>query len=152
MKRLLVICICCLAGWFLFTSTGTRICAAEERDLSSIEPEDFDFVVMVNNQAITVTADLNFPLDSQLIPVVLYGNGPFSASLSKTDTHGEIVYMFMLGFGEPNSAFNIGVTPVIMRVSSTISSYATSGYGLLVTGILYSTEQPPYSYNVSLTF
>jgi hypothetical protein len=152
MKKLLVISICLLTGWFLLTGTGAIVCAAGERDISSIEPEDFDFVAMVNNQSRSVSAGLNFPLDFQLIPVVLYGNGPFSASMSRTNTKGEIVYMYLLGFGTPNSAFNIGVTPVTMRVSSTISSYATSGYGLIVTGILYSPEQPPYSYNVNLTF
>jgi hypothetical protein len=152
MKKLLVISICFLTGWFLLTGAGAIVCAAEEGGLSSIEPEDFDFVVMVKNQSRTVSAGITSSLEFQLIPVVLYGNGPFSASMSKTNTKGEIVFMYMLGFGDPNSAFNIGVTPVTMRVSSTISSYATNAYGLIVTGVLYSPEPPPYSYNVNLTF
>jgi hypothetical protein len=126
--------------------------AGDGMEVEQLEPIiDFDFAVILNNQSKTVTADLSFPGTFQVIPVVLIGNGNFSASMSRT-TYGEVIYMYLQGFGVPSVAFNIGTTPVTMRVSSTISEVDDWAVGFLITGILVSLEEPPYAYNVSLTF
>jgi len=121
--------------------------------LDIIEPSmDTDFVVMRNNQSTTVTADLAFAGDFGIIPVVLHGNGKFTAKLSKTDSHDEVVYLGFYGFGTPLHDINIGTTPVTMSVSSEIYDGNYWGVGLIVHGIISSLEDPPYQYNISLSF
>ena len=138
---------------FLFCFTGFHdVFALEKEDLELIEPTvDLDLVVIRTNQSKTVAADLRFPLDFQLIPVALIGKGALRVTLSKTDTHGELVYIYLLGFDTPHTDFNVGVTPVSLTVSST-NGLLDYNIGLVITGVLFSLEEPPYDYNVSFSF
>jgi hypothetical protein len=136
------------------SSTGF---AAGDEDLSKIETSnvDFDFVVLLKNQSTSVSAGLDASLSFQVIPVTLKGSGSgnFSASMSRTNGKGEIVYIYQSFPGVPTSAFNIGISPVSMRVSSAIPNLDDGAvFGYVITGILFSPETPPYGYTVSLGF
>jgi hypothetical protein len=127
--------------------------ALEADDLDLMEPTiDLDFVVILNDQSKTVTADLNFPGDFATTPVQLIGNGTFEAVLTRTSTEGELIYILLIGFGVPPMNFNINFTPVTLRVNSVISEVDDSATGLLIHGILFSPEEPPYEYDVRLNF
>lgn len=152
MKKKLLLSVCVMGIFAAFMSVG-HVFALGAGDLDVIEPTvDLDFVVLKENQSTTVTADLSFSGDFEVVPVTLIGTGNFSASLSRTNTTGEIVYIMLLGFGTPTFDVNIGITPVTVRTSSEISSQADWGAGLLIHGILFSAEDPPWEYSVSLTF
>jgi hypothetical protein len=133
--------------------TGVNGFAFEDEGLGLISPAmDMDFVVMRNNQSTTVTADLAGPFDFGIIPVVLHGNGRFTAKLSRTNTHDEVVYLGFYGFGTPIYDINIGTTPVSMSVSSEIYEGNYWGFGVIFHGFISSLETPPYAYNINLTF
>jgi hypothetical protein len=129
--------------------------AAGDDDLSNIETSDFDFVVLAKNQSTSVSAGLGSALEPNITPVTLKGSGSgtFSASMSRNNTNGELVYIYQSFPGVPTSAFNIGITPVTMRVSSSIPNLDDGlVFGFVITGILFTLEEPPYGYNVSLSF
>ena len=153
MKKLA--CLICMAVVFTgFTCVGA-VSAMDEVGQNLIAPAvDFDMLVIRNKQSKTVTADLSFLFDFQVIPVVVAGRGTLNVSLSKTNTTGEILYIYLYGFDDylvSESDFNIGTTPVTLKVSST-SGYNEYNIGLVVTGILYSPVDPPYEYNVSFSY
>jgi len=53
----------------------------------------------------------------------------------------------------PTSALSIGITPVTMRVSSSIPNLDDGAvFGFVVSGFLFSLEEPPYGYSVALSF
>jgi len=134
----------------------TAICGVygfEDEDFALIEPQmDLDFVVLQNKQSTTITADLSYPLDFGIIPVALIGNGTFSASFSRTSTHGELIYLILYGFGVPETDINVGFTPISIRVNSSITKYDEEAYGVIIHGILFSLEDPPYDYRINLSF
>jgi len=119
----------------------------------ALEPKvDVDLVTMQINQSLTVTADLASPFDLGFITVALIGSGNFSASLSRTNTIGEIGFILLQGFGEPSFDIKVGITPVTMRLSSTISTQVDVAYGVIVHGLAFSNEEPPYEYNINLSY
>jgi hypothetical protein len=129
--------------------------AAGDDDLSNIETSDFDFVVLAKNQSTSVSAGLGSALEPNITPVTLKGSGSgtFSASMSRNNTNGELVYIYQSFPGVPTSAFSIGITPVTMRISSTIPNLDDGlVFGFVITGFLFSLEEPPYGYSVSLSF
>jgi hypothetical protein len=129
--------------------------AAGEDDLSNIETSDFDFVVLAKNQSTSVSAGLSSALEPNITAVTLKGSGSgtFSASMSRNNTKGELVYIYQFFPGVPTSAFNIGITPVTMRVSSSIPNLDDGAvFGFVITGILFTLEEPPFGYSVSLSF
>ncbi len=124
-------------------------------DMGRLEPAvDFDFVVLAKNSSTSVTADLAFPLDFQIIPVIVVGDGTgaFSASMSRSNTKGELIYIYQRFPGAGVNAFNIGISPVTLRISSAVTLGPGWAFGYVITGILFSTEKPPYAYTVSLSF
>jgi hypothetical protein len=136
-------------------STGAL--AGGKRDLAALEPAavvDFDFVTLAKNSSTSVTADLSFPLAFDFIPVLLIGDGTgaFSASVSRTTTTGEIIYIYQRFPGAKVYAYNIGITPVTIRISSAVTLGPGWAAGYVITGILFSPETPPYHYTVSLSF
>ena len=136
---------------------STVAVAGDRNALASLEPAaigDFDFVVLAKSLSTTVTADIAFPLAFEFIPVLLIGDGTgaFSASISRTNTTGEIIYIYQRFPGARVSAFNIGISPVSIRVSSAVTLGPGWAMGYVVTGILVSPETPPYGYTVSLSF
>ena len=134
----------------IFTTFGS-VCA-QDGDTAMLEPTvDFDFVVLQDDLSATVTADLNFLFDFQLIPVFLVGKGRLSVSLSKRDTTGEIIYLYIRGLDTPKTDFSVGISPVTLNVSST-SGLPENALGLVITGILFSQEEPPFEYSVSLSY
>jgi hypothetical protein len=148
---------CCVIVLLLFPVCSSIGFAAGEVDLSQIETSnvDIDFVVLRQNQSTSVSAGLDTLLSLQIIPVTLTGSGSggFSASMSRNNTKGEIIYMYQFFPGVPTAAFNIGITPVSMRVSSAITNLDDGPvFGFVITGILFSLEEPPYGYNVGLGF
>ena len=154
-KSVVMLCLGCFFSGFI---SVYNVFAFEKDNLELIEPAlDMDFVVLQNKQSKTVTADLTFPLDFEIIPVTLIGSGNFSASFSRTNTSAEIAYIYLYvvsGFGTPITDLNFGVTPISLRVNTTISDDADLNLAMvLVThGILFSLEDPPYEYSVSLSF
>ena len=149
MKNKLVLTI------FLAGMLGTFISVSNSfaGGLGALEPKiDIDTVVLLNGQSSSVTADLSGPFDFEIVPVTLIGNGNFSASLSRTSTQGEIVYVMLQGFGVPSFDLNFGITPVSVRVSSIVSEDDDYTFGVVIHGILYSTDEAPYEYSVSLSF
>ncbi len=153
MKRIFIhFSIITLLAFSVCTSSGF---AAGITGLSNIETTnvDFDFAVLLNNQATTVTADLDSPLSFEVIPVTLKGTGTFSASLARGNTVGELIYIFLWFPGVPTTAFNVGVTPVTLRASASIPNEEdTWVIGFVFTGILFSLEEPPFQYSVALSF
>ena len=132
--------------------------AGGKKDLAPLEPAaitDFDFVVLTKNSSTSVTADIAFPLAFEFIPVLLVGDenatGSFSASMSRSNTTGEIIYIYQRFLGGP-AAFNIGITPVSIRISTAVTLGPGYAIGWVITGILFSPEKPPYEYTVPLSF
>ena len=115
---------------------------------------DFDFVVLAKSSSTTVTADIAFPLAFEFIPVLVVGDGTgaFSSSVARTNTTGEIIYLYQRFPGAGVAAINIGITPVTIRVSSAVTLGPGWAFGYVITGILFSPEPPPYEYTVSLSF
>ena len=153
MKKIFV--SCCMIALLLFPVCSSIGFAAGDDDLSNIETSDFDFVVLAKNQSTSVSAGLGSALEPNITPVTLKGSGSgtFSASMSRNNTNGELVYIYQSFPGVPTSAFNIGITPVTMRVSSSIPNLDDGlVFGFVITGILFTLEEPPYGYNVSLSF
>ena len=137
----------------IFFTAISGVYGFEDEDFALIEPQmDLDFVVLQNKQSTSITADLSYPLDFGIIPVALIGNGSFSASLSRTSTTGELVYLILQGFGVPETDINFGFTPITIRVGSSITKYDDEAYGVIIHGILFSLEDPPYDYKVNLSF
>jgi hypothetical protein len=137
------------------------VCASafEAQGLEALLPQtDIDFMVLQNNQSKTVTADLSFPLDFGVIPVTLIGYGKFSVTLTRPGTSGEIVYMYLSvvkGFGNPSYDLKTGLTP-FRSLSSFITISEDEDFNwaqvMIVHGILFSPEDPPYEYNLKLSF
>ena len=153
MKKIFV--SCCMIALLLFPVCSSIGFAAGSDDLSNIETSDFDFVVLAKNQSTSVSAGLSSSLEPNITTVTLKGSGSgtFSASMSRNNTKGELVYIYQFFPGVPTSAFNIGITPVTMRVSSSIPNLDDGAvFGFVITGILFTLEEPPYGYNVSLSF
>jgi hypothetical protein len=131
--------------------------AGDRNDLARLEPTavvDFDYVVLAKSSSTSVTADLSFPLSFQIIPVVVVGDGTgaFTASMTRDTTTGEIVYIYQKFPGAGVAAFNIGITPVTLRTSTAVTLGPGWAFGWVITGVLFSLEEPPYSYKVSLGF
>ncbi len=155
MKKIFV--SCCMIALLLFPVCSSIGFAAGDDALSNIETSnvDFDFAVLLKNQSTTVSAGLDTSLSFQVIPVTLKGSesGTFSASMSRNNTEGELVYIYQFFPGVPTSAFSIGITPVTMRISSAIPNLDDGWvFGFVITGFLFSLEEPPYGYSVSLSF
>ena len=153
MKRLFV--SCCMIALLLFPVCNSIGFAAGADELSNIETSDFDFVVLAKNQSTSVSAGLSSALEPNITSVILKGSGSgtFSANMSRNNTEGELVYIYQIFPGVPTSAFNIGITPVSMRVSSSIPNLDDGlVFGFVVSGFLFTLEEPPYGYNVSLSF
>jgi len=151
----------CIAGGLiallLVSICSTSALAGDKRNLAPLEPAaitDFDFVVLAKSSSTTVTADIAFPLAFEFIPVIVVGDGTgaFSASMSRTNTTGEIIYIYQRFPGAGAYAFNIGISPVTIRVSSAVTLGPGWAFGYVITGILFSPETPPYEYTVSLSF
>jgi hypothetical protein len=128
--------------------------AGEKNGLETAAIGDIDFVVLAKSSSTTVTADIGFPLAFEFIPVIVVGDGTgaFTASVSRTNTTGELIYIYQRFPGARAAAFNIGITPVTIRVSSAVTLGPGWAAGYVVTGILFSPEKPPYEYSVSLGF
>ena len=153
MKKIFV--SCCMIALLLFPVCSSIGFAAGSDDLSNIETSDFDFVVLAKNQSTSVSAGLSLSLEPNITTVTLKGSGSgtFSASMSRNNTKGELVYIYQFFPGVPTSAFNIGITPVTMRVSSSIPNLDDGAvFGFVVSGFLFTLEEPPFGYNVSLSF
>jgi len=134
--------------------------AFEVDDLEAVLPQtDIDLVVLQNNQIKTITADLGFPLDFGVVPVTLIGHGNFSVTLTRGgNTRGELVYMYIAvvkGFGNPAYDLKLGLTPFnSLNSFITISDDEEFNWAqaIIVHGILFSLEDPPYEYNMRLSF
>jgi len=153
MKKIFV--SCCMIALLLFPVCSSIGFAAGSDDLSNIETSDFDFVVLAKNQSTSVSAGLSSALEPNITSVILKGSGSgtFSANMSRNNTEGELVYIYQIFPGVPTSAFNIGITPVSMRVSSSIPNLDDGlVFGFVVSGFLFTLEEPPFGYNVSLSF
>jgi hypothetical protein len=148
----------CIAGWLiallLLPICGTLAVAADKNALETAAAIDFDFVTLAKSSSTSVTADLSFPLAFEFIPVLLIGDGTgaFSASMTRSTTAGEIIYIYQRFPGAGAYAFNIGISPVTIRVSSAVTLGPGWAFGYVITGILFSPELPPYHYTVSLSF
>ena len=142
-KTVSAICISALALVFTTQAFGS----------GALEPKvDLDLVVLQVNHSVSVTADLTGTADFGIIPVALIGSGSFSASMSRTNTIGEIAFIFLQGFGVPKMDINVGITPVTIRVSSTVSTQDDYAIGVIIHGLPFSQEDPPYEYNINLSY
>ncbi len=151
MKKILLSVL--IAGLFIVSGlTGSTVFAFDGAEGGLLAPAvDMDLVVIHNNQSKTVTVDLSSPLDFAVTPVLVVGKGTLRVSMSRTNTNGELVYLYIRGFDDPKTDFNCGVTPLSMTVSSTNGMYDYN-LGWVISGTFYSTEEPPYAYNLSFSF
>ena len=124
-----------------------------------LEPQsDIDLVVLQNNQSKTVTADLSFPMDFGVIPVTLIGYGRFNIVLTGPDSRGDLIYMYSFvvkGFGTPSNELKFGLTPFrSLNTMITISDDEEFNWAevIILHGILFSLEDPPYEYKLNLSF
>ena len=138
-----------------------NVCAYsfEVDGLEAVLPQtDIDLVVLQKNQIKTITADLSFPMDFGVVPVTLLGYGNFSVTLTRGGTSGELVYMYLAtvkGFGNPASDLKVGLTPFnSLNSFITISDDEEFNWAqvIIVHGILFSLEDPPYEYSLRLSF
>ena len=137
---------------FFIAGVVAPVCAFDADDMGIVEPTaDMDLVCIQNSQSKTVTVDLAFPLDFAVTPVLVIGKGPLRVSMSRTNTTGELVYLYLKGFDDPPTDFNCGITPLSLSVSSTNGLYEYR-LGMVISGILYSTEPRPYEYKLSFSF
>jgi hypothetical protein len=72
--------------------------------------------------------------------------------VARTNTTGEIIYLYQKFPGAGVAAFNIGITPVTIRTSTAVTLGPGWAFGWVITGILFSPETPSYEYTVSLSF
>jgi hypothetical protein len=149
MKRTLyLLFIGCFFSAFINVS---RVAAFEDENPGLVGPNaDVNFVVMEPKQDKTIKSELTSTLDFGIIPVLLIGNGTFAATISRLNTTGELIYIYLIGFGIPWSDLNIAISPASVNVRSAISK--GWAYGFVIHGILYSKEEPPYKYDVSLKY
>ena len=148
MKKRLLVKVFSISLLTAFIYVG-GVFAMEDRDL--LEPTvDLDFVVLGQNQTATVTVDLSLPIDFGIIPVYVIGSGNVRATFARSTTN-EIVFLSMQGFGSPSSDFNISLTPVTMNVSSAIDEVDDDAFGIIMHGILFSPEGPPYDYRITIS-
>jgi len=107
-------------------------------------------VVMESQQSKTVEVEQTAVFDFGIIPVLLIGSGNFSASLARTNTYGELVFLCLRGFGMPMRDLNVARTPVTIKVKSSVEE--NWSIGVVMYGVIYSSETMPYFYNIKLDF
>lgn len=107
-------------------------------------------VVMENHQSKTVEVEQIAVFDFGIIPVLLIGSGNFSASLARTNTYGEVVFLYIRGFGMPLRDVNVAKTPVTIKVKSSVEE--NWSVGVVMYGVIYSSEPVPFTYKIKLDF
>ena len=130
MKKL---CVTCRMIALLIFPCRHRLLLLRETNPLFFHPKanvDFYFVILMrpNN---SVSAGL----DSSLVCSGYTGNaakgegersGAYHSGLSGNTTSGELIYIYQFFPGVPTSAYNIGITPVSLRISS-----GYLGFGLM---------------------
>jgi len=148
---LLVISSIC---WILLLNHG--IVKAEE--VADIGPEmSFDFIVLIKGHSVSISTSVNYPFDLVIQQALLIGGSNFSASVSKTDTEGEVLGITAFGvdfghIGHPRYLFDadVGFTPQT-GISASFAVYDAALVTVIST-VLFSTETEPGRMSVSLRF
>jgi|GEM_PF-3963156 len=115
-------------------------------------PIAFEFAVMLPGQSKSYTIETELYPALAIIPVVIYGSGNLSVTVSKTDTSGELFGVMQVGGYNPlvvqtKYGATVGVTPRSITLSS---RFYDIGYIVVVSGLLVSTEEGPHRYSISL--
>ena len=115
-------------------------------------PIAFEFAVMLPGQSKSYTIETELYPALAIIPVVIYGSGNLSVTVSKTDTSGELIGVMQVGGYNPlvvqtKYGATVGVTPRSITLSS---RFYDIGYIVVVSGLLVSTEEGPHRYSISL--
>lgn len=105
--------------------------------------------VMLPKQSKSFTAESDTLFDAMIIPVLLWGNGTLNVTVSKTDSSGEMIGVILKSNGATEMDYNTGITPRSITVSSRFWGW---GYAVVYSALLFSQEEGPYSYSVSLSF
>jgi hypothetical protein len=112
-------------------------------------PINFAIAIMGTGQSKTYTVNSDFFPAMMIIPVYLSGSSTFRVSMSKTDTTGEIIGFLERGYGHPPNSHKIGITPCTIGVESRFWDYGTA---VVYSSILFSFEQGPHRYTVTLSY
>jgi len=140
--------------WVLLMNHG--IAKAEEA--AGIEPNtSFDFVVLVSGHGVSISTSISYPFDFVIQEALLIGASNFRASISKTDTTGEVLGLIAFGvdfghIGHPRYLFDadVGFTPQT-GISAGFAVY-DAALVTVITSILFSTETEPGSIRITLNF
>ena len=108
--------------------------------------------VMWIGQSKTYTVDSELYPAIMIIPVVIYGSGNLSVTVSKTDTHGELFGVMQVGGYNPlviqtKYGAVVGVTPSSIILSS---RFYDNGFIVVMSGLLASLEEGPHRYSITL--
>jgi hypothetical protein len=138
--------IFCLAV-LLACTTIPAVTSALEPDPAS--PVHFALAVMLQGQTKTFVVESNFFPNMMIVPVALYGSGTLRVSVSKTDSAGDIIAIVEEGGGHPEFNYVVGITPCNISISSRFWDYGT---GIVVSSLLFTLDEGPYSYSLTLAY
>lgn len=126
-----------------------------EQDESLHALVNFGIAYMIPGQTKTFTAESDTLSGSMMIiPVLMMGNYTFAQnvlniSIAKSSV-GEVIAVMQNGNGYPDSSYNIGVTP--RSLSLEINFWNESGATIVYSALLFSMEEGPYTYTVTLSY
>jgi len=126
-----------------------NIVQAIEKEQVLTNPINFAVAIMGNGQSKTYTVESDFFPAMMIIPVYLSGSGTLRVSMSKTDTAGEFIGFIERGYGHPPNSHILGITPCTIGVESRFWDYGTA---VVYSSILFSLEQGPHKYTVTLSY
>jgi hypothetical protein len=109
----------------------------------------FGLAIMIPGTTRTFTVESETLFNTMIIPVIAWDSSTLSITVSKTDSTGEVIAVMQSGYGHPSSGYNIGVTPRSLDLSVRIWDYATL---TIYTALLFSLEEGPFTYSVSLSY
>lgn len=135
----------CLA--FLFLISINRSIASERDSLSA---DQVNLAVIWPGQTKTFTAESDTLYNIMIIPVIVVGPGTLNISVSKTDSVGELIGVMQTGNGHPASGYNVGITPRSLTLSSRF--WWEYGMAVITSALLFTTEDGPHRYNVTLSY
>jgi len=119
----------------------------------SVGPITADVAIMLPGQSKSYTVESELYPALMIIPVLIYGSGNLSVSVSKTDTIGELFGVMQVGGYNPlvvqtKYGASVGVTPRTIILNS---RFYDIGYIVVVSGLLATTEEGPYRYSINLS-
>ena len=147
----LIILSCCWATLLLHS-------AANAEEAAGIGPNAFlDTVILLEKHTVNTSTTLYPPFDIVIQNVILIGNRTFTASVTRSNTEGEILLLtaFGIDFGDVRDIRTLFDADIITTPKTGLSAgFAVYelAYVTVVTTLLYSSENEPGPMTLRLAF